>query len=269
MSVVKVYGRHAVLEALRSNASRVQKVILAQGGHGAVLKELYAEAQARGVAMETLDRRRFEKMAGDGVHQGVLALMQAREYLNLEDLLAEAKSDLPRALLMVTDEIEDPRNLGAIARCTEGAGATGLVITAHRSAEFTPVAEKASGGAVEHLRVARVKNLVNAIEDMKQAGLWIVGLDASAAQDVWDADLSRPLALVIGAEGKGLRRLTREHCDYLIRMPMRGRVASLNASVAAGIALYEVVRQRREKDRLAAQPPLTPDPGPEPPITAA
>jgi len=245
MNLIKIYGRHAVLEALRAPLGRVQKVILAQGGHGAIFKELSQEAQLRGVPVEMLDRRRFEKMAGKVVHQGALALAQAREYLDLQDLLAQAKHDLPNTLLMVTDEIEDPRNLGAIARCTEGAGATGLVITAHRSAELTSVAEKASGGAVEHLRIARVKNLVNAIGDMKQAGLWIVGLDATAEQEFWDADLRRPLALIIGAEGKGLRRLTREHCDYLIKMPMRGQVGSLNASVAAGLALYETLRQRR------------------------
>jgi 23S rRNA (guanosine2251-2'-O)-methyltransferase len=245
MSLVKLYGRRAVLEALRSGASRVEKVILAKGGHGAVLAELSREAEARGVMVEILERRRFEKLAGEVVHQGVLAMMQARSTLSLEDLLQAAKADPAKALLVVTDEIEDPRNLGAIARCAEGAGATGLVITAHRSAEFTPAAEKASGGAVEYLSVAKVTNLANAFEDMKAAGLWIVGLDASAGQEVWEADLKRPLALVIGGEGKGLRRLTRERCDFLIRLPMHGRVASLNASVAAGITLYEVLRQRR------------------------
>jgi len=262
MNLVKVYGRHAVLEALRSASAQVQTVILAQGGHGAVLKELQEAAQARGVVVEFQDRRRFTKLAGDVVHQGVLALVKARAYAELEDILQAAKEDASHALVAVTDEIEDPRNLGAIARCAEGAGATGLVFTELRSAEFTPVAEKASGGAVEHLRIARVKNLVNALEAMKSAGLWVVGLDSEAGQDLWGADLNRPIALVIGGEGKGLRRLTREHCDYLIRVPLLGKIDSLNASVAAGISLYEVVRQRRVRKvtQVPASPVIPSDP---------
>jgi 23S rRNA (guanosine2251-2'-O)-methyltransferase len=241
----QIYGRHAVLEALKSGSGRVRRVIQAQSAHGPIFDEIRALADSQRLPVERLERRAFEKLAGQVVHQGVIALIEPRTYMDLEDLLAAAKAAGPKALLVVADEIEDPRNLGAIARCAEGASATGLVITAHRSAEFTPVAEKASGGAVEHLRLAKVTNLSNAFEAMKTAGLWIAGLDAAADQDYWDADLNRPLALVIGGEGKGLRRLTRERCDFLIKLPMRGQVASLNASVATGIALYEILRQRR------------------------
>ncbi|NTV51642.1 MAG: 23S rRNA (guanosine(2251)-2'-O)-methyltransferase RlmB [Candidatus Firestonebacteria bacterium] len=247
MSLNKIYGRHAVLEALRAQDSKVQKVLLAKGGHGSVLKELISAAEARGVEVETWERNRFERLAGPVVHQGVLAEVFTRSYADLEDILQAATEDLPRALIMVCDEIEDPRNLGAVARCAEGAGAQGLVITTHRSTEITSVAEKASGGALEHLTVAKVVNLANALEQIKAAGIWIAGLDGETGDSLWDVDLNRPLALVVGNEGKGLRRLTLEKCDMRLKVPMLGQVDSLNASVAAGIALFEIQRQRQYK----------------------
>ena len=247
MNFINIYGRHAVLEALRAEDSKVKKVLIAKGGHGAVVKELVSAAEARGVEVAYLDRSRFEKLAGPVVHQGVVAQVAERAYIDLEDIIQAAAADLPRALIMICDEIEDPRNLGAVARCAEGAGAQGLVITSHRSAEVTPVAEKASGGALEHLPVARVVNLANALEDIKSAGMWIAGLDGETGDSIWSVDLNRPLALVVGNEGKGLRRLTLEKCDMRLKVPMRGKVDSLNASVAAGIALFEIQRQRQSK----------------------
>lgn len=252
MSLQKIYGRHAVLEALRVDAGRIEKIILARGGHGAVWQELREAAQARGVALEWLERRHFDKLAGPAAHQGVLALLQAREYADLEDLLGAARGLGNRALIVVADEIEDPRNLGAIARCAETLGAQGLVLTARRSADLTPVAVKASGGALSHLLAVRVNNLSQALDDIKSAGLWAAGLDATAGQIIWEADLNRPLALVIGSEGKGLRRLTKDKCDLLLKIPMQGQIASLNASVAAGIALYEILRQRQPGPTPAA-----------------
>jgi 23S rRNA (guanosine2251-2'-O)-methyltransferase len=245
MNINKIYGRHAVLEALRAEDSKVQKVLLAKGGHGSVLQELVSAAEARGVEVEYLERSRLDRLAGPVVHQGVLAQVFTRAYADLEDLVQAAAADLPRALLMICDEIEDPRNLGAVARSAEGAGAQGLIITSHRSSEVTPTAEKASGGALEHLPVARVVNLANALENVKAAGLWIAGLDGETGESIWDVDLNRPLALVVGNEGKGLRRLTLEKCDMRLKVPMLGKVDSLNASVAAGIALFEIQRQRR------------------------
>jgi 23S rRNA (guanosine2251-2'-O)-methyltransferase len=244
VSTERIFGRRAVLEALRAGAERVEKVLLARGGKGAILEEVRSAAEARHVALEWVERKRLDQLAGAEVHQGVMAVLKSRRYSELEDLLARAK-DGASGLLVVTDEIEDPRNLGAIARCAEGAGAQGLIITARRSAEVTAAAEKAAGGALQHLSVTRVGNLVQAFEQMKAAGFWLVGLDAAAGQDLWDADLRRPLAVVVGNEGKGLRRLTREKCDYVVKIPMAGKVASLNASVAVGIVLYEVRRQRR------------------------
>ncbi len=246
MNLQKIYGRRAVLEALRSGGSRVRKLILAKGGHGSILQELRDEAQARGLPIEWLERHRFDKLAGDGVHQGVMAILQDRRYTDLESLVASSRRHPARALIVLADEIEDPRNLGAIARCAEGAGADGLVITTRRSADITPAAEKASGGAVEHLPIARVTNLAAGLQTLKTAGLWVAGLDAAQGQPVWEADLKRPLAVVVGAEGKGLRRLTRELCDLHLRVPLLGKVNSLNAAVATGIVLFEIVRQRRQ-----------------------
>ena len=245
MNTYRIFGRRAVLEALRAENSKIQKISMAKGGHGAVLKDLASAAAARGLGIEWLERNRFDKLAGPVVHQGVVATMQAREYAALEDLIQQARAQKSRALIVATDEIEDPRNLGAIARCAEGAGAQGLVITAHRSAEITSAAEKASGGALEHLPVARVVNLINALEDLKAAGLWVAGLDANSGDSLWTVDLNRPLVLVVGNEGKGLRRLTAEKCDMKLKVPMQGRVDSLNVSVATGLALFEILRQRR------------------------
>ena len=245
MSQSKLYGRHAVLEALRAGGGGIERILLARGGHGPVFHQLQNEAQARRIPVETLDRRRFEKLAGPVVHQGVLALCTAKRYADLTDLIAKTAAHPREALVVVADEIEDPRNLGAIARCADAAGADGLVIPSRRSAEITPVADKASAGAASHLTVARVGNLAIALRELKEAGLWIAGLDAEEGQDLWEADLARPLALVVGGEGKGMRRLTRDLCDLRVKAPMRGRVRSLNAAVAAGVVLYEVLRQRR------------------------
>lgn len=240
-----IYGRRAVWEALRSNDIGVSKIILAKGTHGSLLQEISDTAQSQDIEIEWQDRRRLDKMAGTASSQGVLALIAAKGYADFGDLLDRCQAQGPTALLVICDEIEDPRNLGAIARCAEGAGAVGLVITTRRSAEVTAVTEKAAGGALAHLPVARVGNLVSVLAEIKSIGLWIAGLSAEAPQSIWEADLKRPLALVIGNEGRGLRRLTQEACDLLVRIPMRGQVNSLNAAVATGVALFEIQRQRQ------------------------
>jgi 23S rRNA (guanosine2251-2'-O)-methyltransferase len=246
-SLRKIYGRRAVLEALRSKETKVEKIILAKGTHGATVENVKDTAQAHGVSVEFMERRRFDTFAGSGVTQGVVAVLKKHDYIDVSQILEIVQGKGQSPLLVISDEVEDPRNVGAIARCAEGAGAQGMIITAHRSAEVTGVGEKASGGAFEHIPVAQVVNLANSIRDIKAAGLWIVGLDAEEGQSLWQTDLNRPLVLVIGSEGKGLRRLTKESCDMLIKIPMQGKVGSLNASVAAGVALFEVVRQRQAK----------------------
>lgn len=241
----RLVGRRAVLEALRAQGRAVEKVLLAKGTHGSILREIEIAATAQGVEVEWLERRHLDKLAGSLPSQGVMACLRRAEYAELADVLDQCREQGKQALLMMTDEIEDPRNLGAIARCAEAAGSLGLVITERRSAQRTSVTEKAAGGALAHLPLARVVNLQQALADAKAAGLWVVGLDAGAGQTLWEADLDRPIALVVGNEGRGLRRLTREACDLLVRIPMRGKTASLNAAVAAGVALFEIERQRR------------------------
>ncbi|MBN1595405.1 23S rRNA (guanosine(2251)-2'-O)-methyltransferase RlmB [candidate division FCPU426 bacterium] len=240
----KIYGRRAVLEALRSLEVRVEKIIVAKGTHGTVMEELQELARAKEVPVETRDRHRLDKLAGPVANQGVLAVLKSGRHTDVTGIIEKAQAQRASGLLVVSDEIEDPRNLGAIARCAEGAGAQGMLITMRRSADVTAASEKASGGALTHLPVARVVNLVDAMHRLQDAGLWTVGLDAAQGRTLWEADLRRPLALVVGNEGKGLRRLTKESCDMLVRIPMLGKVDSLNAAVAAGIALFEVIRQR-------------------------
>jgi 23S rRNA (guanosine2251-2'-O)-methyltransferase len=243
-SIRKIYGRRTVLEAIRSKDAQIERLVLAKGAHGSILKELANEAEARNITVEWMEKRRLDKLFGQSVNQGVVAILKAHKFIDVHDLITKAKAYGGRPLIVIADEIEDPRNLGAICRCAEGSGAQGLIITYHRSADITAVAAKTSGGAVEHLPISQVKNLAQTIEILKKHDFWIAGLDAKEAQNIWETDLNRPLALVIGSEGKGLRRLTRDNCDFLIKIPMLGQINSLNAAVAAGIALFEIRRQQ-------------------------
>lgn len=246
-----IAGRHPVLEALRAGRA-VNKIWIADGVKPALVRPIEAEARRRGVVVQTVDRRKLDQIAQGVVHQGVAAQAAARSYAELDDLLdiAAARGEPP--LLLLLDEIEDPHNLGSILRTAECAGAHGVVIPKRRSAGLTAAAYKASAGAAEFVQIARVTNLAQTIDRLKERGIWIAGADASADGDVYDADLTLPLAVVIGSEGRGIGRLIRDKCDFLIRLPMAGRINSLNASVAAGVIVYEAVRQRRAAMRTAA-----------------
>ncbi len=245
----KIYGRRTVLEALKSHDTQVERVMLAKGTHGAILTELQNEAQARNISVEWMERRHLDKLFGANVSQGVVAFIKAHQFQEVHEVLDQALAKTPSPLLLVTDEIEDPRNLGAIVRCAEGAGAHGLIMTYHRSAALTATAIKTSGGATAHLPMAQVKNLAITLEGLKKNNIWVAGLVAEGGQSLWMSDLNRPLALVIGGEGKGLRRLTREHCDFLLTIPMFGQVNSLNAAVATGITLFEAKRQQFQAEQ--------------------
>lgn len=240
----KIVGRRAVLEALHSKETKVEKLVIAKGLHGSIIQEIINEAEARKISIEWMDKRRLDKLYNQALNQGVIAFLKAYNFVDIHELISRAWSQSDRPLLVIADEIEDPRNLGAICRSAEGAGAHGVIITYHRSAEITPVTEKASGGSIEHLAISQVKNLAQVIELLKKKKFWIAGLDANTDHDMWTADLDRPLALIIGSEGKGLRRLTKTSCDFLIKIPMQGKIGSLNAAVAAGIALFEIKRQQ-------------------------
>jgi len=206
------------------------------------VEAIVQKAKSRGVPVRFEDRQQLDRVAGTREHQGVAALVAAKRAAELEDLLAANDG---RGLLVLLDGVEDPHNLGAIVRSSLAAGAQGVVIPERRAAGLTDTVERASAGALAHLPIARVKNLVRAMEEMKEAGYWLVGLDERADKNYTEVDLKGPIGLVLGSEGEGLHELTRKRCDYLVSIPTSGPVRSLNVSVAAGVILFEVVRQRR------------------------
>jgi len=236
-----VYGIQAVGEALK--ARRVSRLIHVRGA-GPRVDALVGRAKELRLPVETVDRKAIERLVRGGVHQGVAADLQALAVYTVEELVSQA--DGP-PLLEVLDGMEDPQNVGAVVRSADGAGCHGVVRQARHAAPLDGAAAKASAGAVHHVRIATVVNISRALEDLKTLGVWTVGLDAEAA-DPYDAlDYTLPTALVVGAEGQGLRRLVRETCDRLVRIPMGGAVESLNASVACGVVLFEAARQRRHR----------------------
>jgi 23S rRNA (guanosine2251-2'-O)-methyltransferase len=238
-----IWGRFPVLEALRSRR-RVHRIIVAQGPRDAALTQVLDQARRVGVTVETASRRRLDELSRGGNHQGVMAVTAPRQYAEVDDILARAEAQGEPALVLVLDAIQDVQNLGSLIRTAEVVGAHGVVIPEHRAAGLTPAVDKTSAGAVEFLPVARVTNVTRTLEDLKRRGLWCIGLDGEAETQFDKANLTGPIALVVGNEGKGISRLVREHCDLLVRLPMRGHVASLNAAVAGSIALYEIWRQR-------------------------
>lgn len=223
-----------MIEALRSRRREVREVLLTGES-----REVAAAAGKRGVTVKSVSRERIEELAPGGVHQGVVARVGPYPYSGLDELLVV---DPP--LVLVLDGVTDPRNLGAVLRVADGAGASGVVVPKDRAAGVTPVAVKASAGASEQVRVARETNLRRAIERMKKAGLWVYAAEGSGGEAYTDIDLAGPVALVFGSEGRGVRRLVREACDGTLSIPMSGAVASLNVSVAAAVVLYEAMRQR-------------------------
>jgi len=215
--------------------------VIARGRHGERMEEIVRRARERGVPVRFEDRSQLDRLANSRDHQGVIALAASRAALALEDLL-EKKS--ARSLLVRLDGIEDPHNLGAIVRTALAAGADGVIIPERRAAGLSESVSRSSAGALEHLPVARVKNLVRAMEQLKEAGYWLIGLDETAKQNYTDAKFSGNIGIVLGGEGHGLHELTRKRCDFVVSIPTTGPVRSLNVSVAAGIVLFEAVRQR-------------------------
>jgi 23S rRNA (guanosine2251-2'-O)-methyltransferase len=234
-----IFGIHAVSEALK--ARRVSRLVHVRGG-GPRIDALVARAQELRIVVDTVDRMALDRLARGSVHQGVAADLEALAAFTIEELAAGSEG---AALLVVLDGIEDPQNVGAIIRSADAAGATGIIRQARHAAPLHGATAKASAGAVSHVRIATVVNIARALEELKELGVWTVGLDAEA-RDIYDrVDYTVPTAFVLGAEGTGLRRLVRERCDHLVSIPMAGHVQSLNVSVTAGIALFEAVRQRR------------------------
>ena len=236
-------GRHAVLEALRAGQP-VSRVLVSRTARGAgPLRDIVEAARRRGVPVQPVDARRLDGLAQGLPHQGVAALTAVQALVGLDDVLEVARGCGEPPFLIVLDGVEDPHNLGAVIRTAEAAGAHGVVSPRRRAAGLTPAVARAAAGATAHLAVAGVGNLVAALEELKQAGLWVIGADPEAAEPYDAGALEPPVALVVGAEGRGLHRLVRERCDRLVRIPLRGQVRSLNVSVAAALLLYEVARR--------------------------
>ncbi|CAH8719176.1 23S rRNA (guanosine(2251)-2'-O)-methyltransferase RlmB [Paenibacillus thiaminolyticus] len=240
-----IAGKHSVTEALRSGRT-IHKVWIADNAQKHLTQPIIAEAKKAGVIVQTADKRKLDQMAEGVQHQGVVAQVAAYGYVEVDDILARAEAKGETPFLLVLDEIEDPHNLGSILRTADCTGVHGVIIPKRRSVGLTATVSKTSAGAVEYVPVARVTNLAQTMEQLKERGIWLVGTDVSATQDLYETDLfTMPLALVIGNESKGMGRLVKQTCDALLKLPMAGQINSLNASVAAGIFMYEVVRRRR------------------------
>jgi 23S rRNA (guanosine2251-2'-O)-methyltransferase len=240
-----IYGLNAVSEAIKARGRAFQWVGLAKERHDLRLQRIIEECRKLGVPVRFLQRTELDRMAGNGAHQGVVAVTSAKQYSGLDDVI-EAKRGT-YSLIVVLDGVEDPHNLGAILRTADAAGADGVVIPERRAAAVTGTVTKTSAGASEHLPIARVTNIARTVEELKERNIWVVGLDERGTQTYDELDYKMDCAIVLGAEGKGVHDLVRKKCDFLVSIPMLGKVSSLNVSVAAGVVLYEVVRQRRNK----------------------
>jgi 23S rRNA (guanosine2251-2'-O)-methyltransferase len=238
-----IYGMNSVAEALKARGKAFQWVGVAKERHDLRLQRVIEECRKISIPVRFLPRVELDRMAGTGAHQGVVAVTSAKQYTDLDDVLAAKRGQY--SLVIVLDGVEDPHNLGAVLRTADAAGADGVVIPERRAAGITGTVAKASAGASEYLPVAKVTNISRTLEDLKSKGLWIAGLDERGPQSYDKVDFKMDCAIVLGAEGKGLHDLVKRKCDFLVSIPMLGKVPSLNVSVAAGVMLYEVARQRR------------------------
>src|SRR5262245_22173730 len=235
----RICGVHAVYEALASQRFPIERIHIARQTHSPKVKEILELARQRGIPVRKEERTILDRLAEGAVHQGIIAIAGALAYADFDVLF---KSDKP--LVVVLDGVEDPHNLGAVIRTSEACGASGIIVPERHSAPLTATVVKSAAGATAYIPIVRVKNLVSAIDELKERGLWVIGVDPAGTQNWTGFDYKSPVALVLGGEHRGLRRLVREHCDVLVRLPMLGKIASLNISVAAAVVLYEVIRQR-------------------------
>ena len=238
-----IEGRNAVIEALRAGRN-IDKIFIAKGDVDKTLGHIASKARDKGIVVVEADRRKLDFMSQTKAHQGVVALAAVRDYCEIADIIALAREREEHPFVIVCDEISDPHNLGAIIRTAECVGAHGVIIPKRRSAGLTTIVDKASAGAAEHMLISRVPNISAALKELKDEGLWVYGTAADGNNGLWSTDLSGPIALVIGSEGDGMGRLVKEHCDFILSLPMKGRLNSLNASAAAAVTMYEVLRQR-------------------------
>jgi 23S rRNA (guanosine2251-2'-O)-methyltransferase len=238
-----IYGINAVAEALKARGRSFEWVGVAKERHDLRLQRVIDECRKNGIAVRFMGRAELDRMAGNNAHQGVLAVTSGKQYNELDDLLAEKRGKY--SLLVLLDGIEDPHNVGAILRTADAAGADGVVIPERRAVGVTPTVTKASAGASEHLPIAKVTNIARTVDELKEKNIWIVGLDERGSKEYDGIDYKMDCGIVLGAEGKGVHDLVKKKCDFLVSIPMLGKMSSLNVSVAAGVMLYEIVRQRK------------------------
>lgn len=237
-----IIGRNAVSEALRSGRA-IDTLMVARGERNGSIGRIIAECRDNGVVVKEVDRKKLDLMCGGAVHQGIAAYAASHEYASIDDIFALAEERGEKPFIIICDELEDPHNLGAVIRTAEATGAHGIIIPKRRNASLSYVVGKASAGAVEYVPVARVSNIAQTIDELKEKGIWFYAADMDG-EDWCSVNYDGGVGLVIGSEGRGISRLVKEKCDFIVSMPMKGRINSLNASVAAGVLMYEVARQR-------------------------
>lgn len=240
----KILGINPVLETLKFHPERIHQVFLPTGILRGKKGLIYSLARQHNIKVQLIPRSRFSQLAGNESHQGVVGMVSPYAYQSLKALLENWRGSQEKAIFLILDGIEDPRNFGAIIRTANTAGAHGVIVSKHRSAPMNEAAFKASAGALAYIPVCRVTNLVSVVESLKKEGVWVVGAEASASQNIYSFDFRLDLALVVGSEGKGIHPLIKKHCDFLVSIPIRGEISSLNASVACALVLYEIIRQR-------------------------
>lgn len=241
-----IEGRNAVIEAIKSNNNTIEQILIAKGDKEGSIIKLLNMAKEKRLVIKEVDRRKLDGMSETGAHQGVIAVITPYQYFTIEDILDEAKKKNEDPFIIVLDEIEDPHNLGSIIRTAELCGAHGIVIPKRRNVGITPTVYKSAAGAVEHMKIAKVANINQAIDKIKESGIWVYGADIRGREYSYETNFSGPCAIVIGNEGMGMSKLTAQKCDKLIKIPMVGTINSLNASVAGGIMMYEVMKGRLE-----------------------
>ena len=242
----QVEGRNAVLELLESGRD-INKIFIQSGEKHGSINKIIAIAKEKKVIMKEIDKTKINQMAQTDNHQGVIAIVPPFEYCEVDDILLEAKSRQEEPFVVILDGIEDVHNLGSIIRTAETAGVHGIIIPKRRAASVNSIVSKVSAGAVEYMKIARVNNLNETIKYLKDQGLWICGTDMNTNVEYDKQDYTGPIAIIIGSEGFGMSRLVKENCDFLVKIPMKGKITSLNASVSAGIVIYEAVKQRKNK----------------------
>lgn len=238
-----IEGRNAVIEALKGDTT-IEKLFVTNGAKEGSINIILAKAKEKGITVKFVDRKKLDQISETHSHQGVIAETTPYKYCEVDDILAYAKEKNEAPFIVILDEIEDPHNFGSIIRTAEVCGVHGIIIPKRRNVGVTAVVYKTSAGAAQHMKIAKVNNINAAIDKLKENNVWIYGAEMEGKEYCFDTDLTGPCALVIGSEGKGMTRLTKEKCDVLVRIPMVGKVTSLNASVAGGIVIYEILKQR-------------------------